>query len=434
MSDPVPLEVALKTFLANFPEPVQYDNSDLYEKSTDELWDEYISGMRKLETVELHGQQAPMYSDEWKAWCSEWQRVRGRLSDIKAELHDVKPTPHGEARKERERLEKAKLMEQRKAAEADEKRREEQEQKDLQESIREVREQLANLGKGDGYQAGTGLSEVVPDGPVIDFHVTKPYSKDDDEGFLRSDPTPIQDESIVSRQMSSSAIIDRMEDNKVEQTPNIHQNEEISNQHENSIPTKAYMPEQPRPKPQTVEELYERILRESQDIPELEGGDLRHALSHDDPVQETSEIQGHQGKGFWNWVKRKATGGWKSASGSTAPVPNWSDNRIHDNVGDKFGKTHSQSSHDVSPLEAKHLQLESIPLMPPPEVYVPLPQTHQVEVPEYFESKPWKETVPFSSKPSRLAITDGSHVLSRRVQQPEGRSQSEVLCLPRASN
>ena len=196
------------------------------------------------------------------------------------------------------------------------------------------------------------------------------------------------------------------------------------------------MPEQPRPKAETVDEIYERILRESEEILE-QGGDLRHTLSSD-PVQETSEIKGHQGKGFWNWVKGKATGGWKSASRSTAPVPNSSDNRIHDRIGwdveDKFGKTHSQSSHDVSPLEAKHLQPESIPLMPPPEVYVSLPQTHQVEVPEYFESKPWKETVPFSSKPSRLAITDGSRVLSRRVQQPEGGSQSEVFCLPRVSN
>lgn len=223
-----------------------------------------------------------------------------------------------------------------------------------------------------------------------------------------------------------------MEDDKVKQTHSIQQHEEISNRHESSTMTKAYLPEQPRPKAEIVDEDYERILRESQEIRE-QGGDLRHTLSPD-PVQETSEIQGHQGKGFWNWVKRKVTGD----SRSTAPVPNSSDNRVHDrigwDVGDKFGKTHSQSSHGVSPLEAKHLQPETIPLMPPPEVYVPLPQTHQVEVPEYFESKPWKETVPFSSKPSRLAITDGSHVLSRRVQQPEGGSQSDVFCLPRVSN
>jgi len=120
----------------------------LKEKSTDELWDEYISGMQKLKNVEQRGQQATMYSDEWKALSSEWQHAWGRLSDTKVELREVKPTPHGMARKEQEKLEEAKRMERRKPAQDEEKLREEREQRDFQESIREVRETLASLGKG----------------------------------------------------------------------------------------------------------------------------------------------------------------------------------------------------------------------------------------------------------------------------------------------
>src|SRR5271170_1791407 len=191
MSDP--LAEALKTYFNNYPEPVQYDDSDLKDMSTDELWKESTIWDQRLKNVVKRLKQTTLYSDEWRALIRERQRVDSRLSIIEIELFDPEPTPARIARIEREKIERAKRREQKKAAKEEQKRRWEKINKDSEERIRELREELSRIGEGSKYQAEAGLTQLVSDGPVV------------------------QDESSVLGKTSSSAILDRMEDNKVEQ-------------------------------------------------------------------------------------------------------------------------------------------------------------------------------------------------------------------------
>ena len=73
MSDP--LAESLKTFFANYPEPVQHDNSDLKDKSTDELWKEFDSWEQRLKNVVSRIKETTLYSDEWRALTRERQRA-----------------------------------------------------------------------------------------------------------------------------------------------------------------------------------------------------------------------------------------------------------------------------------------------------------------------------------------------------------------------
>jgi hypothetical protein len=176
----------------------------LKDKSTDELLKEFTSWEQRLKTVLSRLKQTTLYSDEWRALTREQQRIDGRLSVIETELFDPKPS---QERKKRDKIERAKRREQKKAAKEGQKRRAEKLDEHFEERIRKLREELSRIGEGSKYQAEAGLTQLASDGPVV------------------------QDEPSVSGQTSPSAILDCMEDNKVEQTQSIQQHEETDGSH-----------------------------------------------------------------------------------------------------------------------------------------------------------------------------------------------------------